>query len=85
MAYHPSLDIIMAFLMMQVKTGFDEPICNYILPFLCKSGKVSVIYHKYGKSFIEIISLSASCTIRGNTLKSFSDLNLNIFLIFLIK
>ena len=43
---------------------------------------MSVIYHIYGKSFIEIIPLPVSCTVRDNTLKQFFDLNLNNFLIF---
>lgn len=41
---------------MLVKTGFDTAILNYILPLLKKSGIISIIYHKYGKSFIKIIS-----------------------------
>ena len=45
---------------MQAKTGFDTPIFNYILPFLYKSQMISSIYHKYGKSIIEIILLLAS-------------------------
>ena len=56
--------LFMAFLLMQVKKGFDTPIFNYILPFLYKSGMISFIYHKYGKSFIEIISLPASYAMR---------------------
>ena len=44
------------FFLMQVKTDFDTLIFNYILPFLYKSGMISIIYHKYGKSFIKIIS-----------------------------
>ena len=40
-----------------VKTSFDLLILNYILPFLYKSGIISIIYHKYGKSVIKIIPL----------------------------
>ena len=46
-----------AFVLIYVKTGFDAPILNYILPFLYQSGVISIIYYKYGKSFIEIIPL----------------------------
>ena len=35
---------------MQVKTGFNTPIFNYISPLLYISGTISIIYHKYGKS-----------------------------------
>ena len=45
---------------MQVKAGLDTPTFNYILPFLYKGGMISIIYHKYGKPFIEIIPLPAS-------------------------
>ena len=48
----------MAFVLMQVKTGFDTPIFNYILHFFFKSGMISVIYHIYSKSFIEIIMVT---------------------------
>ena len=34
------------------KQGTHVCIFNYILPFLYKSGMTSIIYHKYGKSFI---------------------------------
>ena len=44
----------MAFVLMQVKAGFDKPIFNFNQPFLYKGGMISVIYHKYGQSFIEI-------------------------------
>ena len=54
----------MTFALMQVKTGFDTPIFNYILPFLYKSGMISIIYHKYGESFFEIIPLSVSYAMR---------------------
>ena len=54
----------MAFVLMQVKTGFDTPIFNYILPFFFKSGMILTIYHKYSKSFIENIPLPASYAIR---------------------
>ena len=33
------------FVLMQVKTDFDTLIFNYILPFLYKSGMISIIYH----------------------------------------
>ena len=49
-----------AFVLMQVKTGFATPIFNYIIPFLYKSEIKPIIYHKYGKSIIKIILLSAS-------------------------
>ena len=34
---------------MQVKTGFDTPIFDYILSFLYKSETVLIIYRKNGK------------------------------------
>ena len=46
-----------AFVLMQVKTGFDKLIFNYTLPFLHKSRMISIIYHKYGELFFEIIPL----------------------------
>ena len=46
------------FVLMQVKTGFDTPMFNYLLPFLYKI--ISIIYHKYGKSITKIILLPAS-------------------------
>ena len=49
---------------MQVKTGFDTTISNYILPFLYESGMISIIYVKYSKSLIEIIPLPAPYTVR---------------------
>ena len=49
---------------MQVKTDFNTPIFNYILPFLDKSGMIPIIYYKYGKSFIEIIPFPVSYVIR---------------------
>ena len=49
---------------MQVKTGFNTPIFNNILFFLYKSGTISIIYYKYGKSFWEIILLPASYAMR---------------------
>ena len=54
----------MAFVLMQVKTGFDTPIFNYILLIFVKIGMISTIYHKYNKSFIEIIPLPASDAIK---------------------
>ena len=54
----------MAFVLMQVKTGFYTPRFNYILPFFFKSGMMSTIYHKYSKHFIEVIPLPASDAIR---------------------
>ena len=53
-----------AFVLMQVKTGFDTVIFNYNLPFLYKSEMISIIYHKYSKSFIKIILLLASYAMR---------------------
>lgn len=50
----------MALALMQVKAGFDTRIFNYILGFLSKDGMTSIIYNKYGKTFIEIIALSVS-------------------------
>ena len=50
----------MAFVLMQVKTRFDTPIFNCFSLFLCKSGMISIIYHKYDKSFTEIIPISSS-------------------------
>ena len=54
----------MAFVLRHVKTGFDTPIFNYILPILYKSGMMSIIYYKYSKSFIEIIPLLVSYAMR---------------------
>ena len=54
----------MTFILMQVKTGFDTPMFNYILPFLCKSRMISIIYHKYGKSFFEIIPMTVPFALR---------------------
>ena len=54
----------MAFVLMQVKTGFDTPIFNYILPFLYKSGMISIIYRKYGEMFFEMIPLPTSFALR---------------------
>lgn len=45
----------MALALMQVKTGFDTCIFNYILRFLDKFGMKSIIYYKYNKTFIETI------------------------------
>ena len=39
----------MAFVLMQVKTGFAARLFNYMLPFLYKSGIISIIYQKYGE------------------------------------
>lgn len=50
----------MALALMQVKAVFDTRIFNYILGFLSKDGMTSIIYNKYGKTFIEIIALSVS-------------------------
>lgn len=49
---------------MQVKTGFDTTISNYILPFFYESEMISIIYVKHSKSLIEIIPLPASYTVR---------------------
>ena len=49
-----------AFALLQVKTGFDTQIFNYILPFLYKNKMISYIYHKYGDSCFEIIPLPVS-------------------------
>ena len=59
-----------------------EPKFNYILPFLYEIGKVSIIYHKYSKLFIEITPRPVSCTIGENTQKYLFNLNLNNFFIF---
>ena len=48
---------------MQVETGFDTPIFNYILPFF-KKEMISAIDHKYSKSIIENIPLPASYAMR---------------------
>ena len=52
------------FVLMQVKTGFDIPIFNQILPCLYKIKTIPIIYHKYGKSIIEIIVRPASYAMR---------------------
>ena len=53
-----------AFVLMQVKTGFDTPIFKLYFTLFFKSGMISTIYHKYSKSFIENIPLPASYAIR---------------------
>ena len=53
-----------AFVLMQVKTGFNTHIFHYILPFLYKSGMTSIIYHNYDESFIETIPLTLSYAVR---------------------
>ena len=53
-----------AFVLMQVKIGFNTPIFNYMLTFLYQSEVILIIYHKYGKSIIEIILLPASYAMR---------------------
>ena len=65
----------MAFVLTQVKIDLDTHILNYGLPFLYKNAMISIIYHKYGKSFIETIPLPASCAMKipsNNFLISFS-------------
>ena len=47
------------FLLTQVKASSDRPKVNYILHSLYKSGMISTICHKFGKSFIKIIPLPA--------------------------
>ena len=49
----------MGFALIHVKAD-AQVLFNYILSNLYKSGTISVICHKYGKSFIEIISLLAT-------------------------
>ena len=49
-----------AFVLVLVKTGFDTPIFNYILPFSSKSGIISTIYLKHSKFFIENTLFPAS-------------------------
>ena len=46
-------------------------IFNYILSFLYKSGKASIIDHKYDIESIETVPLPVSCTIGANILKQF--------------
>lgn len=46
-------------------------IFNYTVPFLYKSGKVSIIDHKYDIESIEIVPLPVSCIISANILKQF--------------
>ena len=54
----------MVIVLMQVKTGSDAPKFSYVLPFFYKSGMASIIYRKYGKSFIEIILFPVSCAMK---------------------
>ena len=50
----------MDIVLMQLTTGSDTPIINYILFSLDKSGVISTICHKYGKSSIETVSFPPS-------------------------
>ena len=47
------------FVLIQVNAGSDLPIFNCILPSLCESRLILLIYKKYGKPFVEIIPLPA--------------------------
>ena len=75
------------FVFMQVKAGFDTPIFNNILPFLYKSGMISIIYHKFSKSLTEIMPLSASYDIRipWNNFNLNSEFSINWLFLFFVS
>ena len=54
---HSSLDIIYGFHLDASKNKLWYTHIQLCLPVLYKSGMISIIYHNYGESFIEIIPL----------------------------
>ena len=57
---HLFLDMIHGFRLDASENRRSYAHINYLLPFLCETEIISIIYYEYGKSFIETIPLPAS-------------------------
>ena len=61
---HPPLDNIYSFSLYASEIKLWDTLTQIYFTVFYKSGMISIIYHKYGKSFIKIISLPASYAMR---------------------